>query len=103
MNMILTHTRTTVALVVGLLIVLTTFIGDHTKDTLFVFLLFYVLLMTNKFLILKENLWFLVLLVQYPVWNIVRLALTTDINMPIISSSAHYDMWGYSMIIRDHC
>ena len=52
----------------------------------------------GKLVTLKKNLVFLLLMLQYPLWNMLRIYLTPEHNYEILTKTAEYEIWVYSAL-----
>jgi len=52
----------------------------------------------GKLVTLKKNLVFLLLMLQYPLWNMLKIYLTPEHNYEILTKTAEYEIWVYSAL-----
>ena len=52
----------------------------------------------GKLVTLKKHLVFLLLMLQYPLWNMLRIYLTPEHNYEILTKTAEYEIWVYSAL-----
>ena len=67
-------------------------------DIIFWLLVFNFILSDNRWSTIKENFLFIILMIQYPIYNIIRIYFTSDHNFEIITPTAQYDMWIYCIL-----
>ena len=68
---------------------------DYLGGLFFALILYFILAKDKKGAILN-NLTFLALMLQYPIWNIVRLSLTPEHGYESLMGVAEYKMWIFS-------
>ena len=67
-------------------------------EPIFFFVALYFIISKDKLVTLKKNLAFLLLMLQYPLWNMVRIYLTPEHNYEILTKTAEYEIWIYSAL-----
>ena len=67
-------------------------------EPIFFFVALYFIISKDKLVPLKKNLAFLLLMLQYPLWNMVRIYLTPEHNYEILTKTAEYEIWVYSAL-----
>jgi hypothetical protein len=67
-------------------------------DPIFFSLLLYFIVTPERWKIIGDHKVFLILMVQYPLWNMLRIFLTPQHEYEIVSSPATYEMWVYTLL-----
>ena len=67
-------------------------------EPIFFFVALYFIISKDKLVTLKKNLAFLLLMLQYPLWNMLRIYLTPEHNYEILTKTAEYEIWIYSAL-----
>jgi len=98
MGKTLTKIRLLLELLIWGCISLIPLINTAVVDPIFFLLALYFILVPDRWSIIWDNRLFLILMGQYPLWNMLRLYLTPPHDLEIISSPAKYEMWVYSLV-----
>lgn len=72
--------------------------GPMLLEPIFFIAALYFIISKGKLVTLKKNLVFLLLMLQYPLWNMLRIYLTPEHNYEILTKTAEYEIWVYSAL-----